>query len=120
VACGIQRSVKNSVNGACLASGHDEGGSREMSFYATFVKFRAKDNRPVPVSLPVQLSLEQQARRSRSWSSFEPLADGPPWPTRFAYSRTERRLTCSPRSLMLQREALPPSNSVSPLARTQR
>jgi hypothetical protein len=23
VACGIQRSVKNSVNGACLASGHD-------------------------------------------------------------------------------------------------
>jgi hypothetical protein len=56
VACGIQRNVKNSVNGACLASGHDEGGSREMSFYATFVKFRAKDNPPVPVSLPVQLS----------------------------------------------------------------
>ena len=29
-----------------------------MSFYATFVKFRAKDERPVPVSLPVQLSAQ--------------------------------------------------------------
>ena len=48
----------------------------EMSFYATFVKLRANDNRPVPVSLPVQLSArsagdavskQEQLRKAGRW-----------------------------------------------------
>ena len=47
-----------------------------MSYYATFVKLRPKDNRPVPVSLPVQLSArsagdavskQEQLRKAGRW-----------------------------------------------------
>jgi len=48
-----------------------------MSFYATFVKLRDQDNRPVPVSLPVQFS----ARSPRdAVSKLEQLREAGRWP----------------------------------------
>ena len=49
----------------------------EMSFYATFVKLRAKDNRPVPVSLPVQLSARSAGD---AVSKLEQLREAGRWP----------------------------------------
>jgi hypothetical protein len=49
----------------------------EMSFYATFVKLRAKDNRPVPVSLAVQLSARSAGD---AVSKLEQLREAGRWP----------------------------------------
>jgi hypothetical protein len=48
-----------------------------MSFYATFVKLRAKDNRPVPVSLPLQLSARSAGE---AVSKLEQLREDGRWP----------------------------------------
>ena len=48
-----------------------------MSYYATFVKLRAKDNRPVPVSLPVQLSARSAGE---AVSKLEQLREAGRWP----------------------------------------
>ena len=48
-----------------------------MSFYATFVKLRAKDNRPVPVSLAVQLSAHSAGD---AVSKLEQLREAGRWP----------------------------------------
>ena len=48
-----------------------------MSYYATFVKLRAKDNRPVPVSLPVRLSARSAGE---AVSKLEQLREAGRWP----------------------------------------
>ena len=48
-----------------------------MSYYATFVKLRPKDNRPVPVSLPVQLSARSAGE---AVSKLEQLREAGRWP----------------------------------------
>jgi hypothetical protein len=48
-----------------------------MSYYATFVKLRPKDNRPVPVSLPVQLSVRNAGE---AVSKLEQLREAGRWP----------------------------------------
>ena len=48
-----------------------------MSYYATFVRLRAEDNRPVPVSLPVQLSARSAGE---AVSKLEQLREAGRWP----------------------------------------
>jgi hypothetical protein len=48
-----------------------------MSYYATFVKLRPKDNRPVPVSLPVQLSARSAGE---AVNKLEQLREAGRWP----------------------------------------
>ena len=49
----------------------------EMCFYATFIKLRPKDNRPVPVSLAVQLSARSAGD---AVSKLEQLREAGRWP----------------------------------------
>ena len=71
-----QRSVQERVNVRAWRARPVEG-LFEMSFYATFVKLRDKDNRPVPVSLPVQLSARSAGD---AVSKLEQLREAGRWP----------------------------------------
>ena len=73
-----QRSVEERCQCACLGERVQVKGIIEMCFYATFVKLRAKDNRPVPVSLAVQLSARSAGD---AVSKLEQLREAGRWPS---------------------------------------
>jgi hypothetical protein len=77
VASEAQRSVEERCQCACPGERVQVKGI-EMCFYATFVKLRAKDNRPVPVSLAVQLSARSAGD---AVSKLEQLREAGRWPS---------------------------------------